>query len=270
MFSEVRRLFVSEMAKIWRTKLPYLGLACNALMALVARQSVESFAQPGEITAFDYFVSSVILTSTLTTPIFAIVYSALTIAGETSRGTLRTVLVRPVTRTQFLSAKLLSALFYLLLLVGANALVACFIARGYPLRSPADPPLEIPSFPRQLGILLYGMALSLIPQIAAVTFAFLISVLVGSGGTAVGVALGLYLTITAAKQFISVGGYELSQFVFSTYYDLPMKIAASRIAGMYDLWWQDRMIFMLASSLSIIIVFLAASYRIFLRRDLNM
>jgi len=269
MFSEVRRLFASEMTKVWRTKLPYIGLACSALMALVARQSVEGFAQPGEVTAFGYFIASIILSSTLTTPIFATIFSAMTIASETSRGTLRTVLVRPVTRTQFLTSKLLSAILYLILLVAANGIVALFVARGYPLRSVLDRGAEQPAFGDQVLTCTAGLALSLIPQTATVCFAFLVSVLVGTGGTAVGVALGLYLTITAAKQFISIGGYELSQFIFSTYYDLPMKIADSKIGGMYEVWWQDRMAYMLGTSLTAMVIFLVVSYIVFLRRDLN-
>ncbi len=259
MLSEVRRLFACEMTKVWRTKLPYIGLACSALMAFIARQSVESFAQPGEISAFEYFISSIILSSTLTTPIFATIFAALSVAGETSRGTLRTILVRPVTRGQFLVAKWLSAVFYLMILV----------ARSYPLRSALDQSIELPSLAQQVLICSYALFLSLIPQLATVCFGFFISVLAASGGTAVGLALGLYLTITAAKQFISIGGYELNQFVFSTYYDLPLKIADAKIGGMFEQWWQERTVFMLATSLTPIVIFLAASFWLFLKRDLN-
>ncbi len=269
MLSEVRRLFACEMTKVWRTKLPYIGLACSALMAFIARQSVESFAQPGEISAFEYFISSIILSSTLTTPIFATIFAALSVAGETSRGTLRTILVRPVTRGQFLVAKWLSAVFYLMLLIAANAAVAILVARSYPLRSALDQSIELPSLAQQVLICSYALFLSLIPQLATVCFGFFISVLAASGGTAVGLALGLYLTITAAKQFISIGGYELNQFVFSTYYDLPLKIADAKIGGMFEQWWQERTVFMLATSLTPIVIFLAASFWLFLKRDLN-
>ncbi len=269
MLSEVRRLFVSEMAKVWRTKLPYVGLACSALMALVAKQSVESFAQPGQVTAFNYFISSIILSSTLTTPIFATIFAAISVAAETSRGTLRTVLVRPVTRTQFLIAKFLSAVLYLVLLVATNALVAIIVAQKYPLNESLDASLEVPPLWSQLLICGSGLALSLIPQLATVAFGFMISIIVASGGTAVGMALGLYLTVTAAKQFISIGGYELSQFVFSTYFDLPLKIADAKISGMYETWLQERMLYMLSTSLVALAVFLAVSFWLFLRRDLN-
>jgi ABC-2 type transport system permease protein len=269
MLSEVLRLFTCEMAKVWRTKVPYVGLACSALMALIARQSVESFAQPGEVTAFSYFVSSVILSSTLTTPIFATVFAALTVASETSRGTLRTVLVRPITRGQFLVAKMLSAVVYLILLFCANALVAAIIAQRYPLKSTFDPLVELPPLTSQVALCFLGCLLSLLPQLATVAFAFMVSVLAGSGGTAVGIALGLLLTLTAAKQFISIAGYELSQFVFSTYYDLPMKIADAKIAGMYETWFQDRMYYMIGTSVIPIALFLGISFWVFLRRDLN-
>jgi ABC-2 type transport system permease protein len=269
MLSEVRRLFVSEMAKVWRTKLPYIGLACSALMAFVAKQSVESFATPGQVTAFNYFISSLILSSTLTTPIFATIFAAMTVAPETSRGTLRTILVRPVTRSQFLIAKLLSAVLYLVLLEVANALIAAMVAQKYPLNEAIDSSLDVPPLATQFVVCLTGLALALIPQLATVAFGFMISVLVTSGGTAVGIALGLYLTVTAAKQFISIAGYELSQFIFSTYYDLPLKIADAKIGGMYEAWFQERTLYMFSTSLIALVAFLAVSFWLFLRRDLN-
>lgn len=269
MLSEVRRLFTCEMAKVWRTKLPYIGLACSALMALVAKQSVESFAQPGEVTSFTYFISSLILSSTLTTPIFATVYAALSVASETSGGTLRTILVRPVTRTHFLVAKNLSSVSYLILLFTANAVVAAVMAQGYPSRSSFDTMIESPPFLTQLALCVTGILLALIPQLATISFAFMVSVLAGSAGSAVGIALGLLLTVTAAKQFISIGGYEIRQFVFSTYYDQPMKIALAKIGGMYETWLQESTYYMLATSLTATLVFLSIGFFLFLRRDLN-
>ncbi|MCX7626700.1 MAG: ABC transporter permease [Candidatus Sumerlaeaceae bacterium] len=269
MLSEVRRLFICEMVKVWRTKLPYIGLACSALMALVAKQSVESFAQPGEVTSFTYFISSIILSATLTTPIFATVYAALSIASETSGGTLRTILVRPVTRTHFLVAKAFSSVFYLVLLFVANAVVAAFIAQGYPTRTSFDAMIESPPFLVQMALCFMGILLSLLPQLATIAFAFLVSVLASSGGSAVGIALGLLLTVTAAKQFISIGGYEIRQFVFSTYYDQPMKIALAKIGGMYETWFQESTYYMLGTSLTAIVVCLAVGFYVFLRRDLN-
>jgi|GEM_PF-3376427 len=269
MLREVNRLILSEIAKVCHTKIPYVGIACSALMALVAKQSVESFAQPGEVTAYNYFSSSAMLAATLTTPIFATIFAALSIASETSNGTLRVVLVRPVSRFQFLTSKFLVAILYLVLLVVANCAVALLIARGYPLRNAFDKNLELPSPTVQVLIYFYGLLLSLLPQIATVAFAFLVSVLVTTGGSAVGIALGLLLTLQAAKQFISIGGYELSTFVFSTYYDLPMKIADAKAGGMYELWLQERTYWMLGTSGIAILVFLALSYYVFLRRDLN-
>lgn len=269
MLREVSRLLLCELQKVWRTKLPYIGLACNALMAFGAKQSVESFGQPGEVTAFNYFSSALILSATLTTPIFTTIFAALSVASETSNGTLRTILVRPVARWHFLTAKLLASLLYLATLVATNIAVALLIARGYPLRAPLERLAEPPSLSTQLAIFALGIGLSLLPQLATLSFGFMVSVLVARGGSAVGIALGLLFTLTAAKQFISVAGYELSTFVFSTYYDLPMKIADARAEGIHEAWLQDRMLYMFGTSLLATVLFLAVSYWVFLRRDLN-
>jgi hypothetical protein len=48
-----------------------------------------------------------------------------------------------------------------------------------------------------------------------------------------------------------------------------MKIADAKAGGMYEIWFQERTYWMLGTSGIAILVFLALSYYVFLRRDLN-
>jgi ABC-type transport system involved in multi-copper enzyme maturation permease subunit len=269
MLSRVGRLFSAEMTKAWYTKLPYLGVACSALMALIAKQSVESFAQPGEITASSYFSASINLSSTLTTWVFSTIFASMLVASETSRGTFRTLLIRPVSRIEFLSAKLLSGIAYMLLLFATNAGVSLAIARGYPLAGAFDSRIEIPGAAEQIGTYSIALLLSLLPQIAAVCFGFVVSVLSANVGTAVGVSLGLLLSLQTAKQFIRIGEFELNRWVFNTYYDEAMRIASIKASGMYEVWLQDKVFFLIGTSLVSAAVFVTIGFWSFLRRDLN-
>lgn len=252
-----------------RMRLPYVGVVCNALLALVAKQSVESFSQPGELTFSGYFSASLNLTSTLTTPLFATIFAAMLVAGETSRGTLRTVLVRPVSRWDFLLAKFLVAVTYLVVLVTANLVPALLIGKNYPLESAFDRNIEIPPPSEQAVVYLTAIGLALIPQIAAVAFGFVISVIAKNVGTAVGMAVGLLLSIQAAKEFVQIGDVEVRRYVFSSYFDEPFRIASTKISGVYEVWGQERIYLLLATSLATIAICLFISFWTFLRRDLN-
>lgn len=270
MLRRVQRLFAAEMTKVWRTKFPYLGIMASALMALIARQSMEAMSQPGRITAPDYLTASVNMATTLVVPIFAAIFGAMLVASEASRGAFRTILTRPVTRAEFLSAKLLSGLAYLFLLIGANIAVALLIASSYPLKVPFDPNITVPGLPQQIPIFAVGLLLSAVPQIATVCFAFFVSVLASNGSTAVGVAVGLLLSIQPAKHYVRFGSFELEPWVFSSYYDTAMRIAGSKAAGMYEVWNQPDIYWLLATSGATSAVLVLIAYRVFLRRDLNL
>ena len=269
MLGSVRRLFLAEMTKVWRTKFPYLGVLSSALMALVARQSIQEFSQPGSISAPVYFAASINLSSTIVIPVFGAIFAAMLVASETSRGTLRTVLVRPVKRTEFLSAKLLSGIAYLLILFAANIIPALLIARTYPLQSIDDRDIDIPGLAGQLRIFTTALALTLLPQIATVCFGFFISVISMNVATAIGVALGILLSIQPIKEFINFGDFRLDPLLFSSYYDTAMGIANSKAGGIYELWIQSKTFMLLSTSLVSSVLFVGLSYWIFSRRDLN-
>lgn len=257
------------MTKVWRTKLPYLGLAASALMALIARQSMEGLSQPGAITAPSYFTASINMSTTVIIPIFATIFAAMLVAAESSRGTLRTVLTRPITRADFLTAKLLMGSFYLLLLFAANIIPALLIASSYPLRAAFDSGVTIPGYFDQLRIFSLALALTFLPQLATVCFGFLISVWSVNVATAVGLSVGLLLSLQPIKHWIRFGEFDLEPWLFSSYYDKAMGIADSKAGGIPEVWGQSGIYLLIATSLISMAVFIFLSYRSFLKRDLN-
>lgn len=254
---------------MWRTKFPYLGLGASALMAVIAWRSVEVMGTRGAITGPAYFTASINMSSTIIIPIFATIFAAMSVASETNRGTLRTLLVRPVTRANFLTAKLLTANFYLLLLFAANIAVALVIASGYPIKTALDANISIPGLGEQIAIYGFALLLTILPQVATVCFGFFISAMSSNVGTAIGVSVGLFFSIFTAKQFVHIGSFDLDQWIFTSYFDTAMGIADSKAGGMYESWGKPQIYMLVGTSLASIGIFLKISYRSFVRRDLN-
>lgn len=269
MLRRALRVFSAEMAKTWRTKFPYLGIGVSALMAVIARQSMEGLQTGGDgITAPGYFTTAVNMNSTFILPIFVTIFAAMLVASETSRGSLRTILTRPVTRVDFLTGKLLTGAVYLLLMFFTNIVTALIIARGYPVRASFDR-VSTPDLPHLVGIFSIALSLTLLPLLAAVSFGFMVSVFSASVATAIGVAVGLLFTVQAVKDLVPLGNIEPGNYVFLSYLDTAMGIADSKATGVYEVWDQSKVFLMVGTSVATIIICVALSYRSFLKRDLN-
>lgn len=266
----VFRLISAEITKSVRLKLPWLGLGFSVLVAFFARQYVEGFAAPGEISTREYLTTNVNLLSTAIIPIFSTIFASSLIASETSRGSLRLVLPRPIYRSHFLHAKLTIGVLYLLLLFVVNLAVALPIALGYPERSAFDEGVELPSRTGQIMILGIALGLTLLPHLATVCFGFLVSVLSRSVATAIGVAVGLIFCMLPIQALVEIGSVRIGDYMFSSYYDDAMGIGNSIASGITsESWRQQKVYYLLATSLISSVVFLTLAYRVFTRRDFN-
>ena len=267
----VSRLFLAELTKIWRTKFPYFGLVASALVAVIAKQIVDRNEVADEATMSGYLSVALNLCSTLVAPIFVVIFAAMLVASETSRGTYRMVLPRPITRSSFLTAKLLAGLMYMVLIFAANLAVAVPIAMRYPLHSASDANAQIPGALEQTGIYATAVLLTLLPHVATVCFGFLISVLSTNVGTAIGVAVGVLLSLLPISVFVQIGDFRLKDWLFSEHYDTAIGIATERAQLISGATWDQAKVYsLLATSLLSIAVFLALSYTYFTRRDLNL
>lgn len=270
MIGATGRLFRAEMTKVWRTKFPYFGLLASGLAALIAKQTATSAANPEEMTAAAYLALSLNLCSTLVAPIFIVVFAAMLVASETSRGTHRMVLPRPIRRSQFLTSKLLTGLSYMGLLFLAHLAVAIPLALQYPLKSAYDEHVPIPGGGTQTLIFSAAIAFTLLAHTATVCFGFLISVLSTNVGTAIGVAVGVLLSLLPVSVFVRFGDFRLGDWLFSSYFDTAIGIAndkAQLIAG--ATWSQEKVWMLLGTSTVSCVAFLVVSYWYFTRRDLN-
>lgn len=265
----VIRLITAEFMKAVRQKLPWMGLAFSALIALLSKQTVERMATPGEISSRVYLAFNLNLASTAIIPIFSTVFAATLLASETSRGSLRMILPHPIRRSQFLHAKLITGLIYLVLMFLANLLVAFPIAASYPLTTKFDEGLDLPGLGGQLFIFAIAFGLTLIPHAATVCFALLVSVLSRSVATAIGVAVGIIFCLLPVQVFVRFGNLQLGDYIFSSYYDKAIGIGNSNAGGMSESWNQENIHLLLSTSILSSAVFLGIAYWVFIRRDLN-
>lgn len=266
--SVTTRLVSAEIMKATRLKLPWLGLLFSALMALVARYGVEREGAPGELSMRVYLAANLNLVSTSIIPIFSTVFASTLMASETSRGTLRMLLPRPILRSSFLHAKIITGLLYLLLLFVANLCVALPVASSYPLKNIFDEGPGFPSMGAQVGIFAIVLFFTLLPHAATVCFALLVSVISRSVATAIGVAVGIVLCLFPI-QIIRVGNFRLGDYMFVSYYDDAIGIGDSLASGIPESWNQDKMHLLVLTSVVSAAICLAISYRVFTRRDLN-
>jgi ABC-2 type transport system permease protein len=254
--------------KAVRLKLPWMGLGFSALMAVVARHTVERMAAPGELSTRVYLTANMNLLSTSIIPIFSTVFAATLMAGETSRGTLRMLLPRPIWRSTLLHAKLLTGLGYLALMFIANLAVALPIAASYPGQNTFDIGIDLPSLPAQLATLGIVLGLTFLPHAATVCFALLISVISRSVATAIGVAVGLVLCLYPI-QIVRIGSINIGDYMFSSYYDDAIGLGDNIASGFHETWGQENIQMLVLTSAVSAALFLAAAYWTFTRRDLN-
>ncbi len=259
------RLISAEFTKAVRLKLPWMGLALSALTAFMAKHTVERLGAPGELSSRVYLTFNLNLVSTSIIPIFSTVFASTLIASETSRGSLRMLLPRPIYRSHFLHAKLITGLIYLVLMFAANLIVALPIAASYPLTNSFDEGLDLPPASGQLAIFGIALGLTYLPHAATVCFALLVSVLSRSVATAIGVAVGLVMFMYTAQALVR----NVDDYVFSSYYDDAIGIGNSIASGIPESWNQDNMHLLLITSLASSVAFLGIAYGVFTRRDLN-
>ncbi len=266
----------NEFSKYSRQKFPYLGMIAVMLLAFFWPKGVQQIAGPrGETNAFDIILKGLISAVTSVIPFFGVIFGSILVAGETAGGTYRNILTRPIRRGTFLTAKIVFAFGYVLLLVLLFLAVIVPLAHSQLQLGPiVDDGTVIYPLPRILGVSLWALLLSLIPLFAIVSYAVFVSTAAKSLTTALGLGVGLVIAIEPVKYLIRWGEWELSDYVFTSYRDTALKIADQAACG-FDYqwlpggWWASELGWGLTLALVSMAIFLAGSYWIFLRRDLN-
>ncbi len=156
-----------------------------------------------------------------------LIYSASLVATELSTGTIRTLLVRPLRRSEFLAAKMLIGMTYALMLsFAASATVwalAFFLGDLNGIEYGGD---LIYSNAEMQQAFLIATLLNLLVQFAGVAWGLMFSTLSRNPATAIGLAVGSWLVLDFVKHPLNI-----APFLFSSYLEQTWTVFADRCIG---------------------------------------
>lgn len=225
---------------------------------------LESDIKPQPYDGWQYVLDHAFFTSIIS--LFTIIVAAGIVSNEFKWGTIKLLLIRPISRTIILLSKYVSVLLFALTLLvslllfswGVGALL--FGLNGISPTIVQEQPNGF--FPKNVTteiLLEYG--LSMITLIMMATFAFAISAIFRSSGMAIGLAIFLMMTGNSIVIFISQ--YEWAKYILFANTNLRQYLNGSQpiIEGM-------TMTFSIIILFIYLAIFLGASWSAFTKRDI--
>jgi ABC-2 type transport system permease protein len=198
--------------------------------------------------------------------IFTVIASADSVAGEFSSGTIKLLLIRPASRAKVLLSKYIStfvfSLLLLLILFVTAFLVSGLLVGFHDVGTPYLYASEdgIVHEAHMVGHVLSTYGYQCIELILIITMAFMISTVFRSSSLAIGFSIGIMFVGKTVAEFIT--RYQWAKYYLFENTDLTVYLNGTpKIAGMT-----------LSFSITVLIVyyviFMAASWLVFVRRDI--
>ncbi len=220
MFSRIFRMALVETYKLTRQRLFYIALFLICLTVIGSTCADKIFylsKEPG--TGFT-ILGSALLNGFKIGAIALLIFGSLMVASEMTTGTIKTTLIRPYRRSEWWLAKALVMLLlvlFIILLVVIPALVISWQAYGF--TDVTDPVIKDYVHLEKVVMLryfLYSCILVILPLIAIALMGLFISTLIEQVGSAVALAILLYL----ALEYLVLSFFDtLAPFCFTSYLD---------------------------------------------------
>ncbi|MEK7866745.1 MAG: ABC transporter permease [Planctomycetota bacterium] len=284
----VWRMTTVELAKLSRQWFVWVCLAVAAWLALagvaLTPREIEGYWRR---TGFDYLAQGV-AAAYLLLPMMLVVLGSRSVSAEASNGTLRTVLTRPLTRAEFVLAKIaalvvLTLVFYLVTLLAAEAF-AWFRAEKFRPLYPTYPGgggREIPSqtpareLPDLAAHTVKNLSLLYLPLLSAAIFGLFISVLFNNEGVSVSVSAIAYLPYAMCagfhpEYFKGMATTRVARWLPQYWSVEPLYKLKQFVEGYSHgfLWDTTDLARAVLVPLLFVVVFSAASVAVFARRDI--
>jgi ABC-2 type transport system permease protein len=194
-----------------------------------------------------------------------LMFTASLIASETGSGSVRTVLVRPIRRGEFMAAKFLTGAAYAAAILAAAALPAWILAAAFGDLSGVSYGGEmLHTNLEMLQAYALGALAALLPLLAAVAYGLMMSTIAAGAGRAMAAAVGIWLVVDAIKYPLGIDA-----FLFTSYMEAPWRVFSDRADGLAAEWWNS-LRWCAATSVAWTIAFLGVSHAVFVRRDLRL
>jgi len=260
----------AEWRKVRRQRFPMVAIGL-AVVAILARAVVG--IKPDTLSNFNgYFVAmAAAKTGFIVASFLVLIFASTSVAGEATHGTLKLVLVRPVSRTSFLMAKIVMLLGFALALTAAIGTTGWLLglSDGYGDLVEQDLMGNAYTSPisEHLGWKpLIAVLLALPALIATAALGLLVSTLTNSASTAATTAFLVYLPLTAAAEVFLTN--EQQVFLFTHHVTRGLDRAAELALAQSVRWdasiVQAGLIVPLASAA----VLFAAALVVFRRRNI--
>lgn len=227
----------NEMFKMFRSKLTYFFLACGMGIILFWGISANYFfadgSQPG--TGYNFLLSSNQTAMSFLGVILILIFGSLLVSSEASSGTLQMNLVNPISRLEYLAAKLIAGWFFCFLLVLSMALPALAIGGlkfGY--GNYAEEGLILFTRQQIFMSVVSCFLILLIVLLAYVSYSLLISVLTPNTGYAIGLSVGSILFLDLVRVRLNI-----SPWLFQSYIETPFELVKSLTEGLSITWKPD-------------------------------
>lgn len=224
---------------------------------------IENDIKPQPYDGWEYVLENSFLTSVIS--LFTIIVAAGIISNEFKWGTIKLLLIRPISRTKILLSKYLSVLifaFTLLVFLLASSWLVGAVLFGLNGLNPMVVQDLMPGYVQNdvIGEIVKSYGFSLVTLVMMATFAFMISAIFRSSGMAIGLAIFLMMAGNAIVAFLSQ--YEWSKYILFANTNL-----AQYTNGMEPVIPGMSMTFSIIVLLVYFVIFIAAAWAAFTKRD---
>lgn len=171
--------------------------------------------------------------------VLILIFSSMLFAGEFDRGTIKLLLTRPITRTEYFLAKLLMLLLLTILLLGAmvySGLLISLVTGELGGVWDKENYYEHVAYETLVRHALKALSMSLLPVLAACLMGVLISNLVDSSGYAVAASLSLFIVLDFLSRFTGPG---TGRYLFTYYPGYAFDILRAYSEGTSTRWHPD-------------------------------
>ena len=261
----LRRIWIGyrvELAKAVRQRFTYVGpvLVVAAVLLAILVHPVSR----DQRSDYDFIAFATPMALNLLGLLLLLTFCAGQVSFELGSGSIRTLLVRPLLRHEFIAAKLLLGGTYALCLTLLTAGTSWGIAYALGDVGGVEYGGEVLYTDAEMVTsYLIGVALALAPQAAVVAYATMMSTLTRSTGAAVGSAIGLWLLMDMGKHALGV-----APFLFSSYVETPWQVFAGHCDGLESAWFPSAGYCLLTSGAACV-VFVSTACFVLSRRNLT-
>jgi ABC-type transport system involved in multi-copper enzyme maturation permease subunit len=275
MITRVTRLVRAESIKLLANPFFYISLAILVMAPLAAiffqtllfGQKETVWRSYNSIQLFSYGFKS----GTFFATILLLVFSSMMFAGEFDRGTIKNLLTRPITRTDFFLAKGATVValgtFFFLLVLYVSLLYAFIFGELGPVWDSGQYLIQrdyrdIVSFARKAVLMSY------LPLLAAGFLGILVSNWTESSGYAVAIALVLYILGNMVTGWLSTAAQQNVFFYYGSYALDKLRLYAEGGTEFWDKRIEEGLLYVKVP-LAYIAAFIPPAYAIFRSRSIH-